>query len=281
MRPRIVQDENQIGFYWVSPDGSPITLPDLMRTDDEPERLPPTHLEAMDDAMIIAAGRFGEFLGGGRMPSTDGERAELRDLHRALDRLVYEYAIGLGVMPSVTAQVRAGQIVGTATLMSVLARQPIGALGGAPLEDELDVPEIGVVGGFGELVQVDQARPWAGSRWIVRTPEERRLPATLAMLMFDSSGVFKDAALDEHRAALRVLIEATDDPRADPLAAACSIDWMLYDWLMAHRDGPDSGAIEVQTDVDAAMIVEAAAAAIRCRALFDPELLRIPSRTAG
>lgn len=187
--------------------------------------------------------------------------------------------MSLKSLDELKVEVRSGQIVGTASLMSILARQPLGTLGPAPLEDDLDVPEIGVVSGYGELVQVDPARLWAGSRWIVRTPEGRRLPATLAMLMFDSSGVLKDAALDEHREAMRLLVEASTDPGADPLSSATSIDWMLYDWLMAHRDGPDSGAVEVRTEADAQMIIDAAAEAIRCRALFDPELLRLPSPT--
>jgi len=34
---------------------------------------------------------------------------------------------------------------------------------------------------------------------------------------------------------------------------------LLYDWLLAHRDGPDSGAIEIKSGrlADAAMIVSA------------------------
>jgi len=277
MRPRIVQDEQQIGFYWTDADGRPITLQDLVRIDEEPERLPPTHLEALDDAMIISAERFGEYLGGGRKPTSDAERADLRDLHRSLDRLVHEYSSAVELLDSVRYELRSGQIIGTATLMSVLARQPLGTLGSAPLENDLDTPEIGVVSGFGELVKVDETRPWMGSRWIVRTPEGRRLPATLAMLMFDSSGVFKDAALDEHRAALKVLADASTSPEADPLSVASAVDWMLYDWLMAHRDGPDSGAIEVRTETDAEMIVDTAALSILCRSRFDPELLRLPA----
>lgn len=54
----MMQNEGHIGFGWVSPAGAPISLPDL------------------DDALIIAAGRFGDVLGGGRRP-TGPERDDL------------------------------------------------------------------------------------------------------------------------------------------------------------------------------------------------------------
>lgn|GEM_PF-3538884 len=44
--------------------GTVEALPQLVVADDEPDRLVVTHLEALDDALIIAAGRFGEVLGG-------------------------------------------------------------------------------------------------------------------------------------------------------------------------------------------------------------------------
>lgn len=273
-RPQIVQDEDQLGFYWATEDGRPIALPDLVAIDEEPEVLLPTHLAALDDALIIATGRFGEVLGGGRRPTPE-EHAGLRDLHRALDRLCHEYGAA-AVATGAAVDVRAGQIVGTATLVSILARQPIGLLGPAPLEGELDDPSVGVVGGYGDLVVVDSERPWTGARWVVRTTDGRRLPATLSMLLFDSSGVNKDAAVREHKEALRATIAGADLPGADPVAAACALDWQLYDFLMAHRDGPDSGAIDLKgkTD-DAALVVAAAHASLRCRARFDPTLLRI------
>ena len=56
MRPRIVQADDQIGFYWATPTGTPTSLQALVIEDDEPERLVATHLEALDDALIIAAG---------------------------------------------------------------------------------------------------------------------------------------------------------------------------------------------------------------------------------
>ncbi|MFI5953088.1 hypothetical protein [Cryptosporangium sp. NPDC051539] len=272
-RPAIVQGEGQIGFYW-SAAGRPVTLAELVRTDDEPERLLPTHLEALDDALIIAAGRFGELLGGGRRP-TGPERSGLADLHRAVDRSIHEYAVAAEELGT-PIETRAGQIVGTAALVSVLAREPIGLLGPAPLDGTLDPPSAGVVGGFGELATVAPDRPWLGGRWTVRTVDGRRLPATLSMLLFDSSGVYKDAALDEHRALLRATAEAAASPEADPLGAACAIDWLLYDWLRAHQDGPDSAAIELKGGAaDAELVVRAAAASIRARALFDPGLLRL------
>ena len=46
MRPRIVQADDQIGFYWVTPSGTPTSLQALVADDDEPDRLIATHLEA-------------------------------------------------------------------------------------------------------------------------------------------------------------------------------------------------------------------------------------------
>jgi hypothetical protein len=275
-RPVIVQDEGQVGFYWATPDGRPIGLDALVKTDDEPDRLLPTHLEALDDALIIAAGRFGEILGGGRGPADDAERRGLRELHRAVDRLSWEYHTAAEVLGTATTT-RAGQIIGTAFLMGVMARHPLGLVGVPPLEGELDTPEVGVVAGYGDLVWADGERAWRGARWVVRTEDDRRLPATLSMLLFDSSGVQKDAARDEHRTAIGEVLTslAADDP--DPLEAAGALDWMLYDRLMAHRDGPDSAAVDVKNRADdAAMIVRTAAASTGLRARFDPELLRIP-----
>jgi hypothetical protein len=275
-RPMIVQDDGQIGFYWTTAGGAPIDLAGLAAVDEEPERLLPTHLEAFDDALIIAAGRFGEVLGGGRGPIGEDERTGLRDLHRAVDRLSWEYDAAAQALGA-TIPVRAGQIIGTAFLMGVMARHPLGLLGTPPLEGELDAPGTGVVAGYGDLVWVDGERAWLGARWVVRTDDGRRLPATLSMLIFDSSGVHKDAALDEHRTALAEVLAVLADQGVDALGAAGALDWLLYDWLMAHRDGPDSAAVDVKNRVDdATMIVRAAAASAALRARFDPELLRIP-----
>jgi len=278
-RPRIDQDEEQIGFHWVSPAGVPIALPELMATDEEPDRLVATHLEALDDALIIAASRFGKLLGGGRRPADSQERDGLRELHRALDRLCHEYHAGLA-LAGLTAPVRAGQIIGTAALFGIRARLPLGLLGPAPFDGELDDPSVGVVGGFGEMYQVDPDKPWKGGRWIVRTESGLRYPATLAMLLFDSSGVNKDAAIEEHREALRSVLTAAKSAAADPLAVACAIDWLLYDWLMAHRDGPDSAAIDIPKgrEHDAALIVDSAAASVTARATIDPGLLDVPTQ---
>jgi hypothetical protein len=274
-RPRIEQAEGQIGFHWVSPAGKPTSLPELVVSDDEPDRLAATHIEALDDAMIIAAGRFGEILGGGRRPSGPAERDDLRELHRVLDRLCYEYAVALE-LAGLVAGVRAGQIIGTSVLVGIRARQSLDLLGPAPLDGELDDPSLGVVSGFGEMHQVDQDRPWQGGRWVVRTETGRRYPATLAMLLFDSSGVNKDAALAEHREALRSVLTAAKTADADPMAVACAVDWLLYDWLMAHRDGPDSAAVEIPRgrESEAGLIVEAAAS-VRARSTIDPELLAV------
>ncbi|MCH9721617.1 MAG: hypothetical protein K0U67_06115 [Actinomycetia bacterium] len=274
MRPRIVQGQDQIGFFWATPAGVPTTLQALIAEDDEPDRLLATHLEALDDALIIAAGRFGEILGGGRGPAADGERDDLLELHRTLDRLCFDYAAGLEVA-GLGADLRAGKIVGTAALFSIRARQPLGLLGPAPFDGELDEPSPGVVGGFGEMQQVDPQQPWRGGRWVLRTEVGQRFPLTLSMVFFDSSGTNKEAARKEHRDALQSVVAASRSPEADPLALACAVDWLLYDWLMAHRDGPDNAEIVFPKgyEGDGALVVSAAVASVAARATFDPGLL--------
>ncbi|TPG36992.1 hypothetical protein [Mycolicibacterium hodleri] len=273
MRPRIVQTDGQIGFYWATPTGAPTSLQALVAADDEPDRLVATHLEAIDDSLIIAAERFGEILGGGRRPAPD-EREDLLDLHRALDRLCFEFAAALE-RTGLSADLRAGKIIGTAALFSILAREPLGLLGPAPFDGELDDPSIGVIGGFGEMQQADPAKPWKGGRWVVRTEAGQRFPLTLSMLMFDSSGVNKEASRKEHVEALRSVISAARLADADPMAVTCALDWLLYDWLMAHRDGPDSAEIVFPKDheADAGVIIAAAAASVAARATFDPGLV--------
>ncbi|MBX7453259.1 hypothetical protein GR927_35220 [Mycolicibacterium sp. 3033] len=272
MRPRILQGDEQIGFRWTRADGSATTLTELVADDDEPQRLPSTHLSALDDAMIDAARRFGELLGAGRRP-TAPERDELAELYRCLDDACVDYARAMELL-GMAPDERAGRIVGTAVLMSVLARQAMDMLGPAPLDGELDEPALGVVGGYGEMVQVDSERPWKGGRWVVRTDSGTRLPLTLSMILFDSSGTNSDAARDEHCEALRAVTSAASQPDADPYDAACALDWLLYDYLMAHRDGPDSAEIVFAKGRggDAAVVVAAAAASVRARATFDPAL---------
>lgn len=272
MRPRIVQTDSQIGFFWVTPEGVPATLPDLVIDDDEPDRLVATHLEALDDALIVAAARFGELLGGGRLPDAM-ERDDLVVLHRNLDRLIRDYALAAeisGIIPDL----RAGKIIGTATLFSIRARFPIGLLGSAPFDGELDDPSMGVISGFGQMTMVDQDRPWKGGRWILKSESGQRFPLTLSMMLFDSSGVNKDAARREHREAIEACVAGAASADADPFTVASALDWLLYDWLMAHREDPDSAAIAIPKghDSDAAMIVAAACASVRTRAGIDPGL---------
>ncbi|MDN5860848.1 MAG: hypothetical protein L0H84_19765 [Pseudonocardia sp.] len=269
MRPRILQVDGQIGFRWATPDGSPTSLQELVVDDDEPDRLVATHLAALDDALIIAAERFGDLLGGGRRPVGPEERDGLLGLHRVLDRLCHEFALA-AQSTGIAADVRAGQIIGTAALFSIRARLPLDLLGPAPLDGELDEPVVGMVSGFGDMVQVDPDRPWAGGRWIVRTESGRRYPLTLSTLLFDSSGTRKDAARAEHRDAIRSVLAAAESAAADPFAVACALDWLLYDFLMAHRDGPDSAAIVLGKgrEPDAGLIVAAAAASVAARAVY-------------
>lgn len=271
MRPRIIQADGQIGFVWATPAGATTTLPELIGADDEPDRLTATHLEALDDAMIIAAGRFGELLGGGRQPA-QAERDDLLLLHRSLDLLCRDYARAaqrIGLVPDV----RAGKIIGTAALLSIRARQPLGLLGPAPFDDRLDLPHEGVISGFGRIQLVDPQQPWLGGRWVLQAESGHRYPLTLSTMLFDSSGVNKDAARQEHRDLLRSCVDAPAG--ADPFAVACALDWLLYDWLMAHREDPDSAAIEIPrgSESDAALIVSATAASVDVRARFDPGLI--------
>jgi len=276
-RPRIAQADEQIGFYWLTREGSPTDLPTLVATDDEPDRLPPTHLEALDDALIDAAGRFGEILGGGRAPSPGLEQQGVRELHRVLDRLISEYARALAVTGG-TAEVRGGQIVGTAALMGIRARMALGTDGPSPLAGELDDPAVGVVSGHGRFRWVDGDQPWRGGRWVVESEDGPLFPLTLSMLLFNSSGVNKDAALEEHRAALRTVIDAAGDSAADPFVLVGAIDWLLHDWLMAHRESPQSAAIEIRPDrrPDAELIVDAAGAAAAVRIGIDPTVRSLP-----
>ena len=279
MRPRIVQTDGQIGFYWATPAGRPTSLQALVADpdEDEPDRLIATHLEAIDDSLIIAAERFGEILGGGRGPADAGERDDLVELHRACDRLCFEYAAALE-KTGLSADLRAGKIIGTAVLFSIRARRPLGLLGPAPFDGELDEPSLGVVGGYGEYQQVDPDKPWKGGRWVVRTEAGQRFPLTLSMVFFDSSGANKEGARAEHREALQSVVSAARSPDADPLAVTCALDWLLYDWLMAHRDGPDSAEIVFPKGHEdaAALVVSAAAASVAARATFDPELVLGP-----
>ena len=279
MRPRIVQADGQIGFYWATPAGRPTSLQALVADpeEDEADRLIATHLEALDDSLIIAAERFGEILGGGRGPANPAERDDLVELHRACDRLCFEYAAALektGLAPDL----RAGKIIGTAVLFSIRARRPLGLLGPAPFDGELDEPSLGVIGGFGEFQQVDPAKPWKGGRWVVRTEDGQRFPLTLSMVFFDSSGANKEGARKEHRQALQSVVSAARLPDADPMAVTCALDWLLYDWLMAHRDGPDSAEIVFPKGYEdaAALVVSAAAASVAARATFDPGLVLGP-----
>lgn len=273
MRPRIIQADGQIGFHWVTAAGAPASLLELVAGDREPDRLVATHLEALDDALVIAAGRFGDILGGGRGPADGAERDALLELHRGLDRLCADFAAALG--PSgMAADPRAGRIIGAAALFSIRARRPLGLLGPPPFEGELDDPGIGVVGGYGEFHWVDPLTPWRGGRWVVRTEGGQRFPLTLSMLLFDSSGANAEGARAEHRQALGAVLDAARLPGADPMAVACAVDWLLYDWLMAHRESPDSAEIAFPKGHEgaAALVVSAAAASVAARATVDPGL---------
>lgn len=272
MRPRIAQTDGQIGFYWVTPENVPTTLPNLVIDDDEPDRLVATHLEALDDALIIAAARFGDLLGGAKHPDSQ-ERDDLIVLHRSLDLLVRDYALAAEIV-GIVPDLRAGKIIGTATLFSISARFPVGMLGPAPFDGNLDEPSQGVISGFGQMELLDPAKPWKGGRWILKAESGRRYPLTLSTMLYDSSGVNKDAARREHRDVIESCVQGAKDGEADPFSVASALDWLLYDWLMAHREDPDSAAIQIPKghESDAAMIVAAASSSVCARAKIDPGL---------
>lgn len=276
-RPRIAQTDDQIGFHWLSASGQPIGLGDLVLLDDEPDRLLPTHLEALDDALIAAATRFGELLGGARSPLVGPERDDLRALNRALERLNLEYAVALG-HTGLPADLRSGLIIGTSALLAIHARMALGIAGPTPLAGQLADPRIGVVAGRGQFHQVSAAEPWRGGRWVVEAENGVRYPLTLSMLLFDSSGVNKDAALHEHRQALSSLttpdVVASCRPQ-DSMVMAGAVEWLLFDWLTAHRESADSAAIEIRKEhiEDAAMIVAAASTVAGLHAVVDAAIL--------
>jgi hypothetical protein len=264
MIPHIRQADGQIGFYWVTREGKPTTLPELVATDAEPARLVPTHLSALDDALIDAARRWGEVLGGGRPVREEAESAELTELHRALDRLNHEYATAER-LAGMETELRAGQIVGTSALLAIRARMALGTDGPGPFQGMLAEPSAGVLAGHGKFRWTDPDVPWRGGRWLLVAQDGPRYPLTLDTLLH-GSGVEKDGALDEHRTALRAVsaLAWPNDPPGDTDAVvlAGAIEWLLYDWLMAHRESERSAAIEIRSGrrTDAAMIVHAAAA---------------------
>ncbi|CAN5429953.1 hypothetical protein BH23ACT9_BH23ACT9_09810 [soil metagenome] len=266
------------GFVWRL-GGRPIALPDVVADPRRPAgALLRAHLDALDAVLMAAAGSLGQVLGGGRPPST-AERDDLDVLHRTLDRLVHEYAASRTIA-GVVADIRGGQIVGTAHMLGVRARTPLGLVAPAPLEDELDIPTPGMVSGHAEMAEVDPHAAWRGARWIVRTQDDRRLPARLGMLLGDSSGVDRDLTQDTHRAALKAATQGAITDAAEPGEASGALDWLLYDWLHAHRDDPSSVAVEIakgRVD-DAEMIVTAAHTSITLRARLRPGLLALPGQ---
>jgi hypothetical protein len=272
--PHIRQADGQIGFYWVTPAGQPVTLPDLMTADTEPLRLLPTHLSALDDALIDAAGRWGEVLGGGRPVRDDPEAVELTGLSGALERLNHEYAVAERAA-GLTTELRAGQIIGTSALLAIRARMALGGEGPLPFGGMLAEPRPGVMAGHGQFHWVDPDLPWRGGRWLLVGQDGQRYPLTLDMILH-GSGVEKDGALDEHRTALRTLSGLAapltaphQADGADPGVLAGSLEWLLYDWLMAHRESERSAAIEIRSGrpADAAMIVTAALALAEARTM--------------
>ena len=214
--PSIEQTDDRIGFTWVSSSGRPASLVDVVaEPGSEVERLLPTHLEALDDVLVDAAGRVGDILGGSRPPASPQDWQDLQEVSAVLDRLCVEYA-DAAERTGFPVDVRAGQIVGTAALLGIRTRMVLGVADPVPLAGQLDDPSVGVVAGYGDMVRGRPAEPFRGGRWVIRTESGQRFPATLSMLLYDSSGVNKDAAQDEHRAAVRSVLAAVDDDGAEP-----------------------------------------------------------------
>ncbi|MCL8025394.1 hypothetical protein [Nocardioides bruguierae] len=287
--PRIEQADGVLGFSWATPDGAPARLADLLDLPGaEPHRWLPTHLEALDDVLIEVTSAYGEVLGGGR-PALPEEKDGLGRAYVVIDRAVLEYGRAAALATSdhgVLPDLRGGQILGTAHLVGVRARYALGLAGAPPFEGELDTPGPGMVGGFAGMHWVDGheggTEPWRGARWLVVTEDGRRLPASLSMLLHDSSGVDKDATLREHREALRAVTTAVEPaaglvPPGGEFAAAGAVDWLLFDWVMAHRDAESGAGVEIRSGKveDATMIVAAATASVAVRARFDPALLPV------
>lgn len=275
--PSIDASDDRIGFLWRTPDGLPTRLDELIAAPEaEPERWLPTHLAALDDVLIDVAGRFGEVLGGGRRPSAQ-EHGAATGAYREIDRLCHEYARARRFART-RRDPRAGQIIGTGCLLSIRLRAALGLIGPAPLADALDEPALGPVGGHARFRWASATQRWLGGRWVVEAIDGRRLPASLSMLLFDSSGVEKDGARDEHRAALAEVTSAVADSGAEPMAASGALDWLLFDWVMAHRESPESGAVLIAAShpADADMIIAAAEASADVRSQFDPGLLELP-----
>lgn len=277
--PAICQTDGTVGFHWLDTAGRPAWLVELFAMEGaEPHRWFPTHLQALDDVLIDVATRLGPVLGGRVDPGAE-DRAAVRAAQVAIDRVTHEYALAAEVDARGRRDLRAGQILGTGVLLSVQCRELLGTMAPSPLAGTLDSPGLGVVSGHARIVWVDEANPWQGARWVVETEDGRRLPATLSMLLHDSSGVLKESAVTEHADALKVVTAAVDEGTVEPIQASGALDWLLFDWLMAHRDGPQSAAIEIPSGKigDAAMIVRAAGTSVTLRSRFDPELTTLPS----
>ena len=157
--------------------------------------------------------------------------------------------------------------MGTAALLAHRARAETGDLAPEPFDGELDDPSLGVVAGYAELVWVQDEGSIQGARWVIRCEDGRRLPATSDMLLRDSSGVDRELTQDTHRAALasmtsaaRDLLDTVDRSSTDIQTATGALEWLLIDWLFAHRDSPESAAVEIAKGkvTDAIMIVDAA-----------------------
>ena len=106
---------------------------------------------------------------------------------------------------------------------------------------------------------------------VLKSESGRRYPLTLSMMLFDSSGVNKDAARKEHREAIEACASRRNGWRGRPVLRGLCIRLVAYDWLMAHREDPDSAAIQIPKghDSDAGMIVAAACASVGVRVRID------------
>ena len=242
MRPRIVQTDGQIGFYWATPDGVATTLADLVIDDEEPDRLVATHLEALDDALIIAAAQFGTCSAAASTPiranatiwspCTAAWICWCAITHWRRDRRHRPRSAG-------------GQDHRHRRVVFDLRPLPLDLLGPAPFDGELDEPSLGVrqrirADGAGRYREAVEGRPV--------DPEIGIRPTISADIVDD---VVRQLRGEQGRRPTRTprgdrtCIATAVAPDADPFTVACALDWLLYDWLMAHREDPDSAAIQI------------------------------------
>lgn len=277
--PRIRTE--QIGFGWLSDDGRPTRLSELLlHADADPARLLSTHVAAVDELLGEVAVRFAALLTNGQAPDP-GDHDALAATYRVIDRLTVEYAtarslIGGDPPDPVADALRAGRVLASGALVSIRARDLLSMTGPVPFDGMLDeLPARGLTG-RARLAWRDE--PWQGARWLLTTDDGRRVPTDLRTLLAEiTNRRDRESILREHREALDLVVLAAAADGAEPMAASGAVDWLLFDWLMAHRDeyAPQGVRIHVDRVEDARMLIGAATISARLRARYDPNLVGV------